>query len=154
MAPELFGCFKREDKQWAECLPYSHMGMDAATGSCVGTSGWLCPNQWLVPSPPALPPPAPPPPAPPVAPSVVRLSLARTKGTVSTLRTWLILGGIAFGIAVGSLSYVLCFRRAVAPHLTSVVDEDAAEVGMSMSEMSEMGPRAVNGKAADGGVRE
>ena len=67
----------------------------------------LCPDKWMSPSPAAAACAAP-----PVAPSVVRLSLARTKGTVSTLRTWLILGGIAFGIAVGSLSCTCCASAA------------------------------------------
>ena len=74
----------------------------------------LCPDKWMSPSPAAAACAAP-----PVAPSVVRLSLARTKGTVSTLRTWLVMadrrryiGGIAFGIAVGSLSCTCCASAA------------------------------------------
>ena len=67
----------------------------------------LCPDKWMSPSPAAAACAAP-----PVAPSVVRLSLARTKGTVSTLRTWLVMadrrryiGGIAFRSALPSAAF-------------------------------------------------
>ena len=124
--PERFGCFKREDRQWAECLPFARMPTDAATGACVGSAGWLCPDQWLTPSPPMLPPP---PPSPPKAPSQVVLALVRSESTVVSQRVYMILGLVTFGLVLGGFSYVLCFRKAVAPHLTSVVDEDAIEIG-------------------------
>ena len=103
------------------------MPSDAATGVCLGSAGWLCPDQWLTPSPPSLPPP---PPSPPAAPSQVRVALVRAESTVISMRVYMVVGLVTFGLVVGGLSYVLCFRNAVAPHLTSVVDEDAVEVGM------------------------
>ena len=49
--PLHFGCFKRDNKQWAECLPYAHMGTDSVSGLCVDGNGWQCPTTWLTPSP-------------------------------------------------------------------------------------------------------
>ena len=59
-----FGCFRRPDRNIAQCLPLSHQ---TTNGSCVDTAEWLCPQTWLQPPPPPLPP-SPPSPPPPTAP--------------------------------------------------------------------------------------
>ena len=66
-----FGCFRRVDREWAQCLPLSHQ--KDAHGACVDTDEWLCPRTWLHPPPP----PAPPPPAPRPSPPPARFDHAR-----------------------------------------------------------------------------
>ena len=129
--PAHFGCFKRTDKHWAECLPYAHMGVDAQSGQCVGTAEWLCPHAWLTPPPPATPPP---PPEPPAAPGHAKVALLQTRRTVAMLSTTLVAGGGALVLIVAILVYLLCYRRrATVPHLTSVVDDDAIEMAKNGS---------------------
>jgi hypothetical protein len=80
-----------------------------------------------------MPHPPPPPPPPPATPSRVSVALVQSKSAVSSLRTTVVLGGLTLALVCAALSYVLCCRRRpTAPHLTSVVDEDAAEVGMGV----------------------
>jgi hypothetical protein len=54
-----FGCFRKPDKEYAECLPFSHMLIN---GSCHDSAKWLCPDTWLQSPPPPVAPSPPPPP--------------------------------------------------------------------------------------------
>jgi hypothetical protein len=129
--PDLYGCFKRENKVWAECLPFASMLTERGI-----KSGWIAPVDWMTPSPPTAPPS---PPFPPHPPTPTQVALKQTKKTVVTLSTLLVGGGCAFALVCGTLGYVLfCRRRPTAPHLTSVVDDDAIDV---------VGEFAPNGKA-------
>ncbi len=89
----------------------------------------------MTPSPPTLPPsPAPPPTLLPATLKKVQVlteTLTETRTTVLSLSWVLGLGGLALAIVSAGLVYVTCVRRRVmAPHLTSVVDEDAIGVDM------------------------
>ena len=102
-------------------------------GACVGKDGWLCPLEWMTPSPPNVPPnPLPPSPSPyPPTYVAVHTELKQTKLAVFTLSVVVVGGALALVLAFAALGYMLCCRRrSTAPHLTSVVDEDAVEVSM------------------------
>jgi len=123
--PEVFGCFKREGKQWAECLPFAQMLTERGV-----KAGWTAPSDWMTPSPPTSPPYPPLSPPPPAPPTQTQIALKHSKQTVVKLSTLVVGGGCAFALVCGTLGYVLFFRRRqMAPHLTSVVDDDAVEVG-------------------------
>lgn len=69
-----FGCYKRQGKAYAMCLPHSQMPLDDH-GMCVDTEDWQCPASWMIsisPPPPPHPPPMPTrlssPPSPPIFP--------------------------------------------------------------------------------------
>ena len=70
----------------------------------------------------------------------VHTELKQTKLAVFTLSVVVVGGALALVLAFAALGYMLCCRRrSTAPHLTSVVDEDAVEVSMHEYAPSHMG---------------
>lgn len=62
-----FGCFRRPNRDIAQCLPLSHQSVN---GTCTDSEQWLCPETWLQPPPPPSPPSPLPPPSPAMPPSL------------------------------------------------------------------------------------